>query len=237
MMRAVIIVTRQAIASIIIGATLLASSAFAQETGSLITHRAAQMDGRGPNAARLTMRGFAQCIASRSPGRLESLLAMPVGSPEATKLGNIIFMREGDDCMSSGELHFTSTIIHGSYFEAMYLQRFGRNVIDDFSTIKSSGYRDRYTLPYSGDATSAIGLEEYGECIVRKNPVAARTLIGSIPGSSAETTTFTELVPLFGPCLAKGEKIAFSKTVLRGVIAEGLYWLTVAKLPAQKAAK
>ncbi|CAN5307862.1 hypothetical protein BH09PSE3_BH09PSE3_09230 [soil metagenome] len=221
----------------VMASSIVVPSASAQETGTLITHRATQMDGRGPNAARLTMRGFAQCIASRNPGRLQSLLAMPVGSPEATKLGDIIFTREGDDCMSGGELHFTSTIIHGSYFEAMYLQRFGRTVIDDFSTVKSSGYRDRYTQPYSAEATSAIGLEEYGECIVRKNPPAARILIGSIPGSSLETATFTEFAPVFGPCLSKGEKIAFSKTVLRGVMAEGLYWLTLAKLPVQKAAQ
>jgi hypothetical protein len=213
------------------------SFATAQESGTLITHRAAQIDGRGPNAARLTMRGFAQCIVSRSRGRLTSLLAMPVGSSEAKKLGDTMFQREGDECLSSGELSFSSTLVRGSYFEALYLQRFGRTVIDDFSTVKVHGYRDRYTQPYSAEATSAIVLEEYGECIVRKNPTAARVLIGSIPGSSLETATFTELAPSFGPCLSKSEKIAFSKTVLRGVMAEGLYWLTVAKLPAQEAAK
>lgn len=220
-------------------AALLAATtpAMSQETGTLNPRSAAQIDQRGPNAARLTMRAFAACVASRTRGRLAKLLSLPVGSPEYNSLSRSIFDREGDECLSGGELSFSMTVLRGSFFEAAYLQEFGRNVPTDFSTVKDSGYRARYAEPYTSSERGAIALEQYGECVARANPRASRALIGAIPGSAAESAALTDLAPSFGPCLSKGTEIAFSKTVLRGLIAEGLYWLSVGQRAVQGVSK
>jgi hypothetical protein len=41
-----------------------------QETGTLIQRKAAQIQDRGKNAARLAMESFAECLVSRSCGRI-----------------------------------------------------------------------------------------------------------------------------------------------------------------------
>ena len=211
--------------------------AMGQETGTLIQHGAAQIDARGPNAARLVMRAFGACVASRSRGRLNKLLLLPVGSAEQVRLSKAIFDVEGDECLSNGELRFSFALLRGSFFEAVYLQQFGRAGPVDFAGVKDSGYLARYTQPYSSEALSAIALEQYGECVARANASAARALTASIPGSSSEAEAFGLLAPSLGPCLTKGNKIQFSKTILRGVISEGLYWLSTAAPSQQRTAK
>jgi hypothetical protein len=225
---------RTLIVAALVGVT---TSALAQETGTLIPRSAAQIDQRGPNAARLTMRAFAQCVASRSRGRLAKLLSLPVGSPEYIGLSRSIFDREGDECLSGGELSFSTTILRGAFFEAAYLQEFGRDITTDFSAVKDSGYRARYAEPYSPAERAAMALEQYGECIARANPRASRILIGTNPSTASESQIFTELAPSFGPCLTKGSEISFSKTVLRGLIAEGLYWLSTGQRAGQGVSK
>jgi hypothetical protein len=201
----------------------------AQETGTLIQRKAAQIDTRDANAARLTMQNFASCIASRSKGRLTKLLSLPVGTPDYDRLSRAMFDREGDECLSGGELSFSMKLLRGSFFEAVYLQEFGRDVITDFADVTDSGYRARYAEPYGPEAAYVIVFEQFGECVVRARTAAVRDLVISIPGSSKESSAFAVLAPALGPCLPKGRKIAFSKPVLRGFVSEGLYWLSAAK--------
>lgn len=207
----------------------LAPSADAQETGTLLQRKAAQIDTRDANAARLTMRNFASCIASRSKGRLTKLLSLPVGAPEYDRMSRAMFDREGDECLSGGELSFSMKLLRGSFFEAVYLQAFGRDLMPDFAAIKDSGYRARYAEPFSPEAAYAIAFEQFGECVAKARTSAARDLVMSIPGSTTESTAFAMLGPTLGPCLPQGRKIAFSKPVLRGFVSEGLYWLAVAR--------
>jgi hypothetical protein len=209
--------------------TTFVPSAYAQETGTLIQRRAAQIDTRDANAARLTMRNFAACIASRSKGRLTKLLALPVGTPEYVRMSRAMFDREGDECLSGGELSFSMKLLRGSFFEAVYLQEFGRDSVPDLALDADSGYRARYTEPYDTEGAYVVAFEQFGECVVKARTAAARELVTSIPGSATESSAFAVLAPALGPCLPKGRKIAFSKPVLRGFVSEGLYWLSAAK--------
>ena len=213
------------------------SASYAQETGTLLQRKAAQIDTRDANAARLTMRNFAACIASRSKGRLAKLLALPVGTPEYAKMSRAMFDREGDECLSGGELSFSMKLLRGSFFEAVYMQDFGRDTVLDLATVGDSGYRARYAEPLDPEGAYVLAFEQFGECVVRARTAAARDLVTSIPGSATESSALAVLAPALGPCLPKGRKIVFSKPVLRGFISEGLYWLSAAKRSTAGVAK
>lgn len=217
--------------------TALVPSAHAQETGTLLQRKAAQIDTRDANAARLTMRSFAACIASRSKGRLTKLLALPVGVPEYDRMSRAMFDREGDECLSGGELRFSMKLLRGSLFEAVYLQEFGRDAVPDLMLVTDSGFRARYAEPLGPDAAYVVAFEQFGECVAKARPSAARDLVASIPGSSSESTAFASLGPVLGSCLPKGRKITFSKPVLRGFVSEGLYWLSAASRATNGAGK
>ena len=219
----------------------VASHAMAQETGSLITHNAAQYKGRGKGDARGVMLDFGSCLVSRSPGRVAKMLSLAADSAEYRKMGNAIFDRSDDECLSSGgvdgdgigQLYFSSGLLRGALFNAIYLREFGRSGPADFSGVADTGYVVRYSAPMSTQAIAAIALEKYGECIAQADGANAKALILSGAGSADESAAFAALNPRFGTCLTKGNKIAFSKGMLRGVVAEGLYWLTRAATPAK----
>lgn len=91
----------------------------------------------------------------------------------------------------------------------------------------SKADRKRYenALKSFTEAQSFRVLGEYGECIVRENPGAARTLLSTEPETAAEDSSFEALRLTFADCLPEGTTLTFGKVVLRGTIAENYYRL------------
>jgi hypothetical protein len=210
------------------------AAASAQETGSLIIRKAAQLKSRGKEDVRQVMLDFAACLTDRSRGRVAKIINAPVDSGQYQSLMRSIFDRSDDACLSGGgvdsdgigQLSFSSSLMRGALFNAVYMRDFARAGPVEFSAVTDSGYIARYSTPYSSAAQSAIALEKYGECIARSDGENARALITAIAGSPQESVAFVALGPKFSACLMAGNKMEFSKAMLRGVVAEGLYWLS-----------
>lgn len=217
---------------LVCGALLAAAicvPAQAQETGTLIQRKAAQIQDRGKNAARLTMESFAQCLVSRSRGRVTKFAEMRVDDPAYGKYLRSLFDAAGDACLSGGQLQFNSVVFRGTVFQALYAAEFpAADAPVDFATLASSGYRARYGDEVPDAARSAIALEQFGECVARADGAGVRALLGANANSSDETARFNALVPRFSACIPKGETLAFSKIILKGALAEGIYWLSKA---------
>ena len=71
-------------------------------------------------------------------------------------------------------------------------------------------------------------LSRYGECVVRTDPAAARTLLLAEVGSTAEAAQFASMTNTLGTCLPPGETLSFGKLALRGTIATNYYRLAKA---------
>lgn len=210
-------------------AAAICAPAEAQETGTLIQRKAAQIQDRGKNAARLTMESFAECLVSRSRGRVTKFAGMRVDDPGYGKYLRSLFDAAGDACLSGGQLQFNSMVFRGAVFQALYAAEFPTSSAPvDFSALPSSGYRDRYGGDVPPAARNAIALEQFGECVARADGAGVRALLGANANSSDETARFNALVPRFSACIPKGETLAFSKIVLKGAVAEGMYWLSKA---------
>ncbi|HWI75967.1 MAG TPA: hypothetical protein VNS53_02650 [Sphingomicrobium sp.] len=83
-----------------------------------------------------------------------------------------------------------------------------------------------------------VALTNYGECVVRKNPVGARNLLESRVNGPEEGDAFQAMMPAFSACLDKGKDFKSDRNLLRGTIALNYYRLALApKLPQPEAPK
>ena len=209
--------------------SMIAAPAGAQETGTLIQHRAAQAEYRGKNAARLTMEQFAGCLVSRSRGRVTRYANMRADDPGYRKYMLSLFDAAGDECLSSGDLSFNAMVFRGTIFQALYAAEFPNSSAPiDFAAVPNTGFRDAYGPQVAPEARSVVALEQFGECVGRADGPGLRNLLNAVPGSAQETALFNALVPKFSGCIPKGETLAFSKVILKGALAEGMYWLSKA---------
>lgn len=220
------------IPKLIIGAALASGApALAQETGTLITHKSAEIDGRGRDAARATMEAFAACAVSRYTGRAQALTDVPVDSPRYERLFRNMFDAYDDECLSGiegGTLSFSSGLFRGALFQALYEREFKEDAPTDFSAVTDTGYLKLYASPLSAEARSALALERFGECVSRADARGVRKLLRQRPGSSEEDEAINALKPKFAACIPRDQTIRFSPSILKGAVAEGIYRLSQA---------
>lgn len=193
------------------------------ESGSLITRRSAQIHGTTKTDARRTTREFGVCVLKRFPKYGERLAVEPVHTEEYDKLLKRVSI---DDCLSLGELTMPWNVIRTAIIEALYVNQFGRSGPTDFSQVPAIDYLAGYPAELPGNARAVVALAKFGDCVSRKDSVNARALAVSIPGSADETQRLRFLSPTFNGCVVQGEKLTFSKSVIRGAVAEGLYRLS-----------
>ena len=199
----------------------------AQETGSLITRKPAQIDSRDKDATRKTLEIFSICVLERAYGRAIKMVDMRIDVPEYVKQMNSISSGYAD-CLSGGDLVSSNGLFRGGLFRALYMREFKLDGPVAFVPELVTGYQDRYPQPYSDDAKSSIALMNFAECVTRADGANVRLLVGSVAGSSVETGAIQALAPKLGPCIAQGNQIRFSKPILKGALAEGIYRLSMA---------
>jgi hypothetical protein len=205
---------------------VLAAPVAAQETGTLIRKRAAQIDAQAPGGARTAMFQFAQCVVSRDKGRVARMVELPVDDAEYGRLSRRLFETTDDECLSDGGLSFNAALFAGALFEALYVRDFKYNGPTAFPAGVTTSYVARYTAPYSPEVRQALALEQFGECVARAEPAETRKLLLAMPGTATEREQFALLTPRFGACVVKGSTVAMSKSIVRGALAEGMYRLS-----------
>ncbi len=199
--------------------------AFAQETGTLITRKAAQIDGNSIADSRRAMEDFAKCLVSREGGRVAKLIDLPVDTKAADAALDAIY-GQTDECLSDGQLRMNELGIRGAIFQALYERDFSTNSVLSFPAELQTGYRSMYPAELSDKARMYVSLNHFSECVARADPNGVRQLITSRVESSTETTSFAALLPKFSACIVKDNEIRFSKSNLKGFLAEGLYRLS-----------
>lgn len=210
----------------------------AQETGTLRTHRSANIDDPSRDGARRTMEAFTACVASRQNGRVLAMSRLRIDSDQYQRMLRNLYDQSGDDCLSgSGTLGFSFNLLRGGLFMGLYAREFRGNGPTDFSAIATTGYRELYTDEISPEVRSALALEQFGECVSRADAGGVQTLLRQGPGTSGERAAIQALVPRFAACIPQNETIAFSPSVLKGALAEGIYRLSVAARDARQAGR
>ena len=134
-------------------------------------------------------------------------------------------------------MRFNESLFRGGVYDVLYRKKFQYNAPVDFSATPAIDYSVGRDVETHGDTDSRIALRQIADCTVRKAPQESRALILSIVASKAEGAAFTQIVPSMSSCVFEGSKLSFSKSVLRGVIGEALYRLSVGASQPAVAAK
>jgi len=205
-----------------------ATTASAQETGSLIErYKPAQgKEIRGPAAARAALEDYAACQVGKQPARVAKIVTTRIDTPEYEKLMST-FWDSYDECLSSGGIRFRSTTYRGALFQALYNRQYKSKAPLDFTAVKS-GYRELYPEDPSAEARGSIALINFGECVTKADPYTVRDLMRSLTGAASEDEAFIRLGPKLNACMPQGNQLTFSKAILKGVLAESIYRLSLA---------
>lgn len=192
-------------------------------TGSLIPRRVAEVYGETKLAARLSLRQFGVCVVKRRMKGALSLIDMPVDSAQYRKaISDIV----SDECLASGELTFPYDLLRGQIFETLYLDQLDRFRKPDFTGVPSFNYAKAYSRPLTETAQNIIGLGVVGDCVARTVPMEAHNFLRSFPGTKLEDQALAAVVKQLPGCLPPRQTFRFSRSIIRGAVAEAIYRLS-----------
>ncbi|HEV7340110.1 MAG TPA: hypothetical protein VGN68_00600 [Sphingopyxis sp.] len=155
---------------------------------------------------------------------IELYLKTAAGSKAAHKRANSLSV---DDCLSTGEMRFNEFLFRGGVYDVLYQKDYRKVGPLDFAATPDVDYAAVGADALETPSPSHVALIQVADCTVRKAPEEARNLILSGVASKSEGVAFASIVPSMEGCLSQGSQLKFSKSVLRGVIGEALYRLSV----------
>ncbi len=104
----------------------------------------------------------------------------------------------------------------------------------DLATANSEYQRTKILRDFQTKLANSY-LERFGECVVRKNPVASRKLLAASINTTDENRSIEQLQPTFGYCLVGIPTITLSRLSARGIIALNYYRLAIPLTSKSKA--
>jgi hypothetical protein len=180
-------------------------------------------------AAVRTMQDFSSCVVQRvRPAKLDAYLRLPPGSAASNAAMSALAV---DSCapfrVNSYAMRFQADVMRAGLYDSLYRLRFKFGPIDIASVPKLdiASEFDTTTEPL-GDAS--LYFRDIGDCVARKKPDLSRTLLMTRQGSKDEDAALKAIVPSVPSCVPQGSTIRFSTPILRGLIAEALYKLSMA---------
>lgn len=181
--------------------------------------------------AQRVMADYATCLAMRNRPGVLTYLATDEGSEEADRRAGRVAI---DECLYDSELRFPQQLLRGALYGALYKIDYARGglVPARFAELPPITYTSRDPATLAPAERNWVALSFFADCVVRAVPAQAQALIAADVGSPAERSAFAGVQPALGACLTDGVELTFSRPVLRGLIAQSLYRLTVSATPA-----
>jgi hypothetical protein len=167
--------------------------------------------------ARDTMNRYAECIVKSRPTAVRRALSQPdqAITGELAKIAS-------NDCLQNGELTMNSSLFRGAIFRAVYMRDFGHESLPE-------------ALEQVAMAAPADPLVAFADCVVQLDPEDTRSFVLAEPATPDERGAAANLSASLAGCVAPGDQVGFSKTVLQGALAEALYKRTAAAAEVAKA--
>jgi hypothetical protein len=122
-------------------------------------------------------------------------------------------------------MRFKPELFRMALFPALYARDYGKWVPADLSAVPPLDHGKEFD---GTPSNLTLLLRQFGDCVARRDPVNTRNLVLSRTFSQAEAVAVTALQPAMGQCVAPGENLRFSRSVVHGALGEALYKLTAA---------
>jgi hypothetical protein len=168
--------------------------------------------------ARQTLILYSKCLLKARPGSARKILAAFPYSFDYEKLVNSLLV---DDCLEAGELQFTTTLMRGGLYIAMYQRDYSKKM-PQFSpepldmSVETSEASVAATKEF-------IAYRRFGECVLAKNPASVHAMLTSKVAYTEETVAFNSLASTYKQCLSGGQNPELSKVFMSGILAEVAY--------------
>ncbi len=171
------------------------------------------------------MHEFTRCIVERQYEAAKRLIETePQSRTHNARANNLMWPA----CLEGAvRMRFQPHILRAGLYEWLYRRDFADQDVS-LDRVPAIGY------PWSPSSISAAARESIGsvlargECVVRGAPAAARALMLTDVTGEAEQQAFEALRPQLVACVGEQEIDAQSRPVLRGMIAEAFYHLSLA---------
>lgn len=156
---------------------------------------------------------FARCMVRGQPKRAHALLMMsPTAAESADRL--LSWVAQRSHCLRHrGALRMRPPVMRGAIAETLYLETFDRPPgSGPLPTPAAPSSADPLLIPY-----------EVTQCAAARDPVAADRLVRSKRRSPEEVEAVDRLKPALNACAKPGVRLDFNRTLIRSLMAEGLY--------------
>lgn len=182
---------------------------------------------------RLALREFARCIVTRTPSRVSEALSSDVGAQQNQALAALA----GDECLESGEMEFSASLLRGALFSEMYRRHEAVGVADWKWPIHRIDF-SRVPLADDGDDAKLDYLMMYiTDCLAGKEPKAIRSVVMEQVATKRQEAAFATIIPVLGACVPKGVTLSLNRTTLEAAFGEYMYrsLVPIVPLPEGKA--
>lgn len=177
--------------------------------------------------AEQTMAEFLRCEVKSAKGRAAALaFTREVAGSPSTYPQRLI----KSSCAPRGSrMAMNPEMVRMSLFSALYARDFagGEPMV---ARIAADDIAKEFDGPPS---ESTLALRRFGDCAVTKDVADSRALVLSKLYSDDEQRAINALRPALGQCVAEGQALRFSRTIIRGAIAEALYKMSAAPAAAK----
>ena len=195
---------------------LLASSAIA--TGDI--------DGRvalDQKAAERAMLDFAKCVVSSKKREAKALefLKIPDGDPMQEKLGKAISV--SGCAMPGSQMRFSGDLFSRAIYTALYGKYYQKTEPENLVFETIDNYQSEFVTTGTPLQPSQIAFRTFADCTVKSDAAAAHRFALSDIKSKAEIAALPLVMEAMQNCLSQGSQLRFSRTVLKGLVAESLY--------------
>lgn len=181
------------------------------------------MDKMSERMAEQTMRDFARCVVSSKKREVKALafLKVPDGDPLQLQLGKEIAV--GGCAPPGSEMRFQPDLFSRSVYTALYRKYYGKTSPESGQWAAVSDYRSEYSVSTTPVPDMQLALRDFADCTARGDVLAAHRFAISEMRGSEEKAALPGVMVWMQKCLPEGTQLRFSRTILKGLLAESLY--------------
>ena len=180
-----------------------------------------------PIDAQRTMATFSRCVVENRNRRalaLRFVRLLPT-DPRYGELGRDISTGTCVPRNAAGRmaLRFQPDLFRLALFEALYREDFGRSPPPDVQALPPLLLSSEFDGRPEDVPESIRFMRLFGDCAARRDSAGIHALLRTRIGTEEERAGIEALGPAMANCLPAQERLRFSRGVLRGALAEGLY--------------
>lgn len=194
---------------------------------------------------RVLMHAYSQCVAETEGSKASEALLKNVDAKTIVRDYPMLIIRKclRDNGGKNSALVFTNDLYLYVLADALVQREFSASAMPNLARVPALVHRDASDKPRNNPATGTLNrkqsqawkhyedtlahslLSRFGECIVRRDRLAAKALLATRPESVEETRQFGILRGALEKCLPESETAKFGKVTLRGAVALNYYRL------------